>query len=148
MKVSDLNAAVAAARAIGHRARLRTLAMLRSGELCVCQITEVLQLASSTVSIHLKELKRAGLVSERKDGRWVFIALSDGPDARPWIETVLGVIEDDPQIESDERKVQELRLLAVEDLCRLGFEGAKARQAGNVGQDVTPVQKAGRKTGR
>ncbi len=57
---TDLNTAVAAARALGHSARLRAVAMLRSGELCVCQITEVLKLASSTVSLHLKELKRSG----------------------------------------------------------------------------------------
>ncbi len=72
MKSSNLDTTVAAARALGHRARLRTVAMLRSGELCVCQITEVLKLAPSTVSAHLKELKQAGLVSERKDGRWVY----------------------------------------------------------------------------
>jgi len=72
MKISDLDAAIAATRALGHLARMRTAAMLRTGELCLCQITEVLGLAPSTVSLHIKELKRAGLVSERKEGRWVF----------------------------------------------------------------------------
>ena len=43
----------------------------RTGELCVCQITEVLGLATSTVSAHLKELRRAGLTVERKEGRCV-----------------------------------------------------------------------------
>ena len=61
MTISKLETAVTAARALGHPARLRTVAMLRSGELCVCQITEILKLAPSTVSAHLKELKQARL---------------------------------------------------------------------------------------
>ena len=73
MMSSNLESSVATARALGHPARLRTIAMLRSGELCVCQITEVLGLAPSTVSAHLKELKQAGLITERKDGKWVYI---------------------------------------------------------------------------
>ena len=67
MNSSNLDSAVAIARALGHPARLRTVAVLRSGELCVCQVTEVLKLAPSTVSAHLKELKRAGLIVERKE---------------------------------------------------------------------------------
>ena len=125
MKISDLDAAIAVTRALGHSARLRTVAMLRSGELCVCQITEVLKLASSTVSVHLKELKRAGLITERKDGRWVYFALSQYTEARPWIETALEAIAADPQLVEDERLVGELRRLPVEELCRLGYEAAK-----------------------
>lgn len=122
----DLNAAVAVARALGHPARLRAVATLQTGELCVCQITEVLKLATSTVSLHLKELKRCGLVRERKDGRWVWIALSDDPPAREWIRIALNAAGSDPQLEEDARLVTELRALPVEALCRLGYEKAKA----------------------
>lgn len=127
MKSSNLDTTVAAARALGHGARLRTVAMLRSGELCVCQITEVLKLAPSTVSAHLKELKQAGLVSERKDGRWVYFDLVDDGGTRSWIEVVLSGLVDDPQIEADDLLVDELRRLPVEDLCRFGYEAAKER---------------------
>jgi len=127
MKSSNLDTTVAAARALGHGARLRTVAMLRSGELCVCQITEVLKLAPSTVSAHLKELKQAGLVSERKDGRWVYFDLVDDGGTRSWIEVVLSGLVDDPQIEADDLLVDELRRLPVEDLCRFGYEAAKKR---------------------
>jgi ArsR family transcriptional regulator len=75
--MSNLDSAIAATRALGHPARMRAAAMLRSGELCLCQITEVLGLAPSTVSLHIKELKRAGLVIERKEGRWVYFSLAD-----------------------------------------------------------------------
>ena len=125
MMMSNLKSSVAAARALGHPARLRTVAMLRSGELCVCQITEVLKLAPSTVSAHLKELKQAGLVSERKDGRWVYFDLIDDEGTRSWIEVALSGLVHDPQIEADDRLVAELRRLPVEDLCRFGYEEAK-----------------------
>ena len=98
--------------------------MLRSGELCVCQITEVLKLASSTVSAHLKELKQAGLVSERKNGRWVYFDLADDDRTRAWIEAALPPPGDDPQLAADERLVAELRRLSVENLCRFGYEAA------------------------
>jgi DNA-binding transcriptional ArsR family regulator len=127
MKNLDIDSAVAVARALGHPARLRTVAMLRSGELCPCQITEVLGLASSTVSAHLKELKQAGLIVERKDGRWVFVELAESDVTRSWIETSLAPLTDDPQLAEDARKIEELRGLSVEDLCRFGYETAKAR---------------------
>jgi DNA-binding transcriptional ArsR family regulator len=125
MKISILESAVAVARALGHPARLRTVAMLRSGELCVCQITEILKLAPSTVSAHLKELKQAGMVSERKDGRWVYFDLIEDDGTRSWIEVALSGLVDDPQIEADDLLVDELRRLPVEDLCRFGYETAK-----------------------
>ncbi|PWB77059.1 MAG: ArsR family transcriptional regulator [Holophagae bacterium] len=130
MKSLRLDSAVAVARALGHPARLRSVAMLRSGELCVCQITAVLGLAPSTVSLHLRELKRCGLVAERKDGRWVHIALADESEARAWLETALAAVVDDPQLESDARLVDELRRLPVEELCRTGLDGARRTSRG------------------
>jgi DNA-binding transcriptional ArsR family regulator len=123
----NLESSVAVARALGHPARLRTVAMLRSGELCVCQITEVLKLAPSTVSAHLKDLKQAGLVSERKDGKWVYFDLIEDDGNRAWIDAALSRLVHDPHIESDERLVAELRRLPVEDLCRFGYEAAKEK---------------------
>jgi DNA-binding transcriptional ArsR family regulator len=127
MKSTALDSTVSAARALGHPARLRTLAMLHSGELCVCQITEVLKLAPSTVSAHLKELKQAGLLSERKVGRWVYFGLAGSEHARSWMEAALSSSADDPQLEADRRLVAELRELPVEDLCRFGYDEALAR---------------------
>jgi DNA-binding transcriptional ArsR family regulator len=130
----DIDTAVSIAKALGHPARLRALATLRSGELCVCQITEVLKLATSTVSLHLRELKRCGLVTERKEGRWVWVGLSHDPLARDWVTTALTAAGADPQLEEDARLVQELRELPVEELCRLGYEAAKAKACTNAGK--------------
>jgi arsenate reductase/ArsR family transcriptional regulator len=127
MIMSDLDSSVAVARALGHPARLRTAAMLRGGELCVCQITEVLGLATSTVSAHLKELKQAGLISERKDRKWVYFGLSDNQSTRSWIEAALAPLTHDSQLVADDRLVGELRQLPVEELCRFGYQTAKDR---------------------
>lgn len=132
MKISNLDAAIAATRALGHPARMRTAAMLRTGELCLCQITEVLSLAPSTVSLHIKELKRAGLVSERKDGRWVYFSLSDDEHARRWLETTLAAVDGDPELERDAHRIADLRRLPVADLCSLGYDAAKAKAEGKI----------------
>ena len=127
MRISNLDAAIAATRALGHPARMRTAAMLRTGELCLCQITEVLSLAPSTVSLHIKELKRAGLVSERKDGRWVYFSLAEDEHARRWLGAALAAVEGDPQLTRDRDLIAELRKLPLVDLCSLGYQAAKAK---------------------
>ena len=127
MRTSRLDSAVTVARALGHPARLRALAMLRSGELCVCQVTAVLGLAPSTVSLHLRELKRAGVVRERKQGRWVYVGLSDDIEARSWVELAVAAAGPDEQLARDAAVVDELRRMPVEDLCRLGLEAARAK---------------------
>ena len=129
MKNSSLTQTVALARAVGNPARLRIAAMLRTGELCVCQITEVLGLAPSTVSAHLRELRQVGITTERKVGRWVFVGLADDPGAGPWIDNALTAVAGDQQIAADAALVEELKRLPVEELCRLGFDEARARLA-------------------
>ena len=63
-------------KALADENRVRLLLALRRGELCACQLTELLQLAPSTVSKHLFLLKHAGLVESRKEGRWIFFKLA------------------------------------------------------------------------
>jgi DNA-binding transcriptional ArsR family regulator len=109
-------------KALGHPFRLRILAMLRGGELCVCQMTAVLDLAASTVSAHLADLKRAGLVAERKDGRWVFHRLDESEAASALLEPVWGAIAADPQVAADARLLRALRRVPVEDLCRVDLD--------------------------
>ena len=69
-------------QALSDPTRLQILGLLRGGERCVCELTGVLNAAQSRLSFHLKVLKDAGLVTDRRDGRWVYYtvrsaALSD-----------------------------------------------------------------------
>jgi ArsR family transcriptional regulator, arsenate/arsenite/antimonite-responsive transcriptional repressor len=115
----SLSATVLVLKALAHPVRLRILAMLRGGELCLCQLTAVLGLAASTVSAHLGDLKRAGLVEERKDGRWVFHGLAEAASATAHLAPVWKAVAQDPQVESDARLLRELRRVSVEELCRV-----------------------------
>lgn len=88
MTTDTLRPLVDTLKALAHPVRLRILALLRDGELCVCEVGEVLGLAPSTVSEHLTDLRRTGLVREWKVGRWVHVALADEAAARPILESL------------------------------------------------------------
>ena len=64
--------------ALSDETRLRLIALLAGGEQCVCDLTDALDAAQSRLSFHLKVLKDAGLVTDRKDGRWVYYSLERG----------------------------------------------------------------------
>ena len=61
--------------ALSDETRLGILEMLRDGERCVCDLQEELSAAQSRLSFHLKVLKEAGLVSDRREGRWAYYTL-------------------------------------------------------------------------
>ncbi len=75
----DLEQAQRWFHALSDETRLQLLELLRDGEQCVCDLTDALDAAQSRLSFHLKTLKDAGLVTDRKQGRWVYYALN--PDA-------------------------------------------------------------------
>ena len=104
-------------KALGHPARLRIVAMLERGELCACQITAVLDLAPSTVSAHLAELRRAGLIVERKEGRWVHYRLAQSEDVDQIAQWLWRRVKRDPQVRSDAAVVKQLRKVPLADLC-------------------------------
>ncbi|MGH7499937.1 MAG: ArsR/SmtB family transcription factor [Gemmatimonadales bacterium] len=62
--------------ALSDGTRLRILERLRHGERCVCDLTDALDAAQSRLSFHLKVLKDAGLVTDRKEGRWMYYTLN------------------------------------------------------------------------
>jgi ArsR family transcriptional regulator len=64
-------------KAIGHPARVRILSLLKSQELCVCDLSTILDLSVSTISHHLKELRNAGIVKFRTEGLMAFYSLED-----------------------------------------------------------------------
>jgi len=70
---------LAITKALSDEPRVRALLALRDGELCLCQVIELLDLAPSTVSKHMSLLKQAGLVEQRKEGRWHYYRLPDEP---------------------------------------------------------------------
>ena len=108
-------------KALADLQRVRILMMLRPGELCVCQIVEVLSLAPSTVSKHLSILSAAGLVDSRKDGRWAYYSLPQrtaGTFVRPVLEWLGDTLKNDETIEQDLKKLRTVVACDPESLCR------------------------------
>jgi ArsR family transcriptional regulator len=112
---------VAAAKAIGHPARLRILAMLQGRTLCVCQLTSVLELAFSTVSGHLNELRRSGLVSEDKQGKLVFYRLKDRSPFAGLLADALALTREDDECVRDREVIDRVRKVPVEVLTGAGL---------------------------
>jgi ArsR family transcriptional regulator len=79
-------------RALGDETRLKIVDRLSEGELCVCDLTDILDTKQSLLSFHLKTLKEAGILSDRRDGRWVYYSLS--PDALAFLEQFLGTLKE------------------------------------------------------
>jgi DNA-binding transcriptional ArsR family regulator len=112
---------LAITKAISDESRLRALLSLRDGELCLCQIIEVLGLAPSTVSKHMDMLYQAGLVERRKEGRWHYFRLANhqaAPVVRRAIKWVLESLQDESVVIGDAKKLccvrrKDLRELSV-----------------------------------
>jgi ArsR family transcriptional regulator len=64
--------------ALSDQTRLSLVALLRDGERCVCELTESLGTGQSRLSFHLRILREAGVVQDRRDGRWVYYSLVPG----------------------------------------------------------------------
>ena len=63
-------------RALGDPLRLQIIELLRSQELCVCELCEQLDVSQSKLSFHLKNLKDASLLHSRQQGRWMYYRLN------------------------------------------------------------------------
>lgn len=77
--LSDAERAVTLFHALSDATRLEILAMLRDGERCVCELQEQLDAAQSRLSFHLKVLREAGILADRREGRWMYYRIV--PDA-------------------------------------------------------------------
>ncbi|MGB3944222.1 MAG: metalloregulator ArsR/SmtB family transcription factor [Methanothrix sp.] len=74
----DPDGTVEVLKAVADPSRLRIIKLLKEGELCVCEIMAALDRRQSSTSHHLSVLKDAGLVRERKDGKWSYYRIADG----------------------------------------------------------------------
>ncbi len=96
--------------------RLRILKMLQHKPLCVCEITDILKLAASTVSKHLSIMKETGFIIEEKDGKWVNYMINPDP-ADPRISSILSTLDfwiaDHKIINKDKEKVMKVDRYSV-----------------------------------
>lgn len=118
----DLYDLVTVIKAMADKNRVRLLFALKKQKLCVCQLTEMLGLAPSTVSKHISLLKSARLVESQKQGRWVYYSLSEkrispiGKEAVKWLFHFAG---DTEEIEKDQQSLNKILKIDPEILCRM-----------------------------
>jgi ArsR family transcriptional regulator len=95
-------------KALSDPNRIRIVKMLEERELCVCEVREVLDLSTSTVSKHLSILRDADLIVDSKDGKWVNYKLNDRSDlslVRAQVALMKDSFKDDEQVRSDRKKL-------------------------------------------
>jgi len=144
--MNQLDDFIAISSALADPNRVRALLALRGGELCACQIIELLQLAPSTVSRHMAVLRQAGLVEVRKEGRWMYFRLPDesaSPLVRSALEWTRQALARDVQARQD---VKTLCCIVKEDPEELWKKQAKRSKCCSSAQE-TRVEVRWRKGG-
>lgn len=96
--------------ALADRTRLRLLNLLRGGEVCVCFFADTLATNNPKISRHLAYLKRASLVTARRDGKWMHysLRLPADPAAAKVFDATLKMLENDPQMVTDRNQLIDL----------------------------------------
>ena len=124
MKTRDL---VTLFQALADPTRLRLLNLLSAGEVCVCFFVDVLGESQPKISRHLAYLRRAGVVSARRDGKWIHYSLVEPADAevRSVLDATIGAFAEDRQMQRDR--------LALERAC------CAPKLPGTLGQAPRPV---------
>jgi ArsR family transcriptional regulator len=96
--------------ALADRTRLRLLRLIGDTEVCVCFFVEVLQTNQPKISRHLAYLRRAGLVSARREGKWMHYRLTPPtePHAQRIFEEVMNWLKDDAEMQRDHGRLVSL----------------------------------------
>ena len=103
---------LAITKALSDETRIRIMKLLEHGELCVCELMEVLGMGQSTVSKHLGILHSAGLVERRKEGTWSYYRLAEEAVNKYNLlfrEVMRQVLNDDKLIQEDVRRLKRLK---------------------------------------
>ena len=98
-------------KALGDPTRLRIVKLLENGELCVCQLTAALGMGQSRISRHLSILKQAGLIEDRRVGKWVHYRPCCADAARLVCACFAG-LDGDAAVKTDRRAVKKAKPLA------------------------------------
>lgn len=100
-------------KALADPVRLRLVALLIQGELCVCQLEAALKISQTNVSRHLAVLRQADILTDRREGRWVYYALMDPMETelQSVIDALMRDLTNDPTIREDRTRADDVRCL-------------------------------------
>jgi ArsR family transcriptional regulator len=110
-------------QAIADPTRVRILAALLRAELCVCELVDALEVSQSTLSSHLQVLRQTGMVSTRKDGRWIYYCLDKRKSKL--MGAIFSLVEKDigsnPRLRRDAQRIEKRLAIRENGRCTLGF---------------------------
>ena len=118
---------LAIGRTLADSTRVRIIAALRRGELCVCELVDTLNMSQSSLSSHLQICRQAGVVTTRKEGRWIYYSLA--PGYGPLVEKIfleLRTVSRDGQLRRDAARLKKRLRLRKGDRCVVGFGQLKS----------------------
>jgi ArsR family transcriptional regulator, arsenate/arsenite/antimonite-responsive transcriptional repressor len=103
-KTRNLERAARWFHALADETRLCIIDCLTGGERCVCDLTDLLHTGQSRLSFHLKTLKDAGIVQDRREGRWVYYSLN--PETIEELHQVVASIKEGSEIRISSRSCE------------------------------------------
>jgi len=97
-------------KALADQTRLRLINLIADDEVCVCFFVEVLKINQPKISRHLAYLRRAGVVSARREGKWIHYRLVEPPDphAANIFREVRAALPNDPAMKSDRARLEKI----------------------------------------
>ena len=113
---------VAIARTLCDPTRIRIVVALRKGELCVCELADALDISQSSLSSHLQICRQVGVLTTRKESRWIYYSLSTR--YAPLIEKIfseLQTVRRDEQLHRDGRRLKKRLQIREGGRCVVGF---------------------------
>ena len=118
-----MNDLVLLGKALADPTRVRLLVALLRTELCVCELCDALEMSQSTLSSHLQTIRQAGLVTTRKEGKWIYYALE--PQYAALLDSLFepfkGGLNADCRLRRDAEGITRRLLLRADGCCVLGF---------------------------
>jgi len=106
--VGDLSDLKTLFAALSEATRLRLLSLMAEGEICVCFFVDILDQPQPTISRHLAYLRKAGLVADRRDGKWIHYRITPPADpiCRQLLDETLSAIAGEELIERDRKALR------------------------------------------
>ena len=97
-------------KALADRTRLRLISLIGDSEVCVCFFVSVLKTSQPKISRHLAYLRRAGIVTARRDGKWMHYRLAEPPDehAAKIFREVRASLAEHPEFQRDREKLMQV----------------------------------------
>ena len=108
-------------KALSDDTRLRVIKLLQERELCVCELMQVLEMSQPRISRHLSVLKNAGLVEDRREGKWIHYSLrkeTQGKEIKILLDAMVVMANDDAVVKADKKNLKKaIRLSEVKSSC-------------------------------